>query len=96
MYNVTMNWIDAIYFEDDVVYLVEAKLKPKADAIGQLLLYRDLFSKTPEFTAFKGMPVKTVMLTTRKDANIERLASDNSIEYVVYAPFWVKKALAEL
>lgn len=91
MYQQTLRWVDGIFIEDNIVHIIEAKLKPDPRAIGQLQLYRRLFSETPEFTMFHGFQVKTILLTTAKDHNVETLAADNNIEYVIYSPAWVKE-----
>ena len=86
MYMVLLRWADAIFIEDQTVNIVEAKLRPKADAIGQLLLYRDLFQVTPEFADYKHYTIKLIFLTTMMDLAIANLCSKQGIDYVVYEP----------
>ena len=81
---VLLRFADAIFIEEDVVHIVETKISPKADAIGQLLLYEQLFPQTPEFSKYKDFPIKKIFLTTREDGAIRKLAEDHGIEIVIY------------
>ena len=82
---VFLRFADAIFIEEDVVNIVETKISPKADAIGQLLLYERLFKETPEFSKYKDFPIKKIMLTTREDPAIRKLAEDHGIEVIIYS-----------
>jgi len=95
-FKVALRWIDAIVYEDGVVYLIEAKIKPKADAVGQLLMYKDLFYQTPEFSNLWDKPVKMVLLTTMDDPNVRKLCTNYNIEYEIFCPAWVKEYLKSL
>lgn len=83
-YMVLLRWADAVFIEDGVVYIVEAKLRPTPTAFGQLELYQDLFRQTPEFAAYKNWPIKLVFLTTFIDLALVELASKKGIDYVVF------------
>lgn len=89
LFKVAQRWADAIYFEDDVIHIVEAKMRPTATAIGQLELYRQLFPDTPEFSQFRGKDIKLIFITTAEDVPIKRLAEEKGIEYVVFAPEFI-------
>lgn len=91
LYKVAQRWVDAVFLENGSVYLVEAKISPDASAIGQLQLYRDLFPGTPEFSAYRDLPLKLVFLTTSNDEAIRRLCDAHEIEYVIYSPEWLKE-----
>ena len=81
---VLLRFADAIFIEENIVHIVETKIQPSADAIGQLLLYERLFPETPELSAYKDFPIKKIMLTTRTDEDLNKLAADNGITVVVY------------
>ena len=85
-YMVTLRWADAIYIDSGKVYIVEAKLKPGAGAIGQLEHYRDLFRQTPEFDAFKYNPIELILLTPKLALDIVELCSKKGIKYEHYRP----------
>lgn len=88
LYSVTLRWADAIAYKDGVVYLIEAKLKPTASALGQLLDYKVLFPDTPEFEDLKDKQIKLIFLTTRLDESLKRLYEEHNIKYEVYNPPW--------
>ena len=84
MMQVTLRWVDAIFFENGVVYLVEAKLRPDAGALGQLKLYKQEFVRTPEFEAYWHKPIKMVFLCKKFDAALAELAAAEDIIYVTF------------
>lgn len=84
MYNVTLRWADAIFLWEGNVYIVEAKLRPDAGALGQLDLYAKLFRQTPEFSNYKGWPIQKVFLTRWVDVALMELCSEKGIIYAVY------------
>lgn len=86
MYMVTLRWADAIYIEGGEVFIVEAKLRPDAGAIGQLLLYKDLFGQTLEFMDYWPLKVNMIFLCTRPDLNLAEQCSKHDIKYVIYDP----------
>lgn len=85
-YSVLLRWADAVFIENGSVYIVEAKLRPMADAIGQLQLYRDLFRATPEFQQYWTYPIKLIFLTTMLDVAITELCTKLGISYVIFEP----------
>jgi len=95
LYKVTQRWIDAVIKDHDKVLLVEAKLVPRPDAVGQLLLYNDLFSQTEMFKELWDWPRQMVLLTTREDRHVRALCEEHNIKYEVYAPPWVLEYLAK-
>ena len=82
--SVTLRFPDAIFIEDNVLFLVEAKLKKLSEAIGQLLLYESLLPDTPEFEPFLKFPVQKLLLTNRVDKSIKALAEAQNIIYEVF------------
>jgi len=93
LYQVVRRWADAIVYcaKEDIVYIIEAKMKPEPGGISQLELYIKLFPKTPEFEMLKDKRVKGIYLTTQDDPELRELAKSKGIEYVVYQPDWVKE-----
>lgn len=86
MYMVLLRWADAIYIENGEVFIVEAKLRPDSGAIGQLLLYKDLFRQTLEFRDYWPLKINMVFLCTRPDLNLMEVCTKHDIKYVVYDP----------
>lgn len=86
MYLVTLRWADAIFIENETVFIVEAKLQPNAGAIGQLLLYYDLFGQTLEFKDYWHMKREMIFLCPAMDLNLAEQCAKHDIKYVVYDP----------
>jgi len=95
LYQVLRRWADAIILDDKEIVIVEGKLRPKPEAIAELLLYKSLFPETPEFKVYKDLPIRMIMLTTMLDKAVKALAKQHKIEYVIYAPAWVKVIMRE-
>lgn len=96
LYGVLRRWVDAVIFTGKKVILVEAKIRPHPDAIGQLLLYNELFPKTPEFSQLKDYPRELVFLTTKEDNAVRNLCRQHNIKFVVYRPKWIEEYWKEL
>lgn len=94
-YKVILRWCDAVYIENDIVYILEAKLRPNAGAIGQLEHYQELFPRTPEFQAFSEWPVEMVLLSGFLDLEIKRLCMKKGIHWELFQPTWVKDYFKE-
>lgn len=90
MLGVISKWVDAIYVENQVVHLVEAKLRQQSGAISQLEIYLRAFGETPKFMEYWDLPRKGVLLVPRIDQDVKLLAAEKNIEYVVYSPEWLK------
>ena len=86
MFSVILRWADAIFIEDNTVFIVEAKLRPSAEAFGQLELYQELFRKTPEFQAYWDRPIKLVFLTMMLDQELWEHAERKGIKYEIFNP----------
>ncbi len=96
MYMTILRWVDAIYLDRGVVYIVEAKLRAEPGALGQLDLYEKLFKQTPEFTAYKEWHIQKVLLTAVMDLNMAELSSEKDVEYELYTLADVNKARMEM
>lgn len=85
-YKVILRWADAVFVEDGVVYIVEAKLRPSLGVIGQLEGYKALFIVTPEFQQYWNYPIKMILLSAYLDLNIAELCRKKEIIYEVWKP----------
>lgn len=83
-YNVLLRWVDAIFIDNGIVYLVEAKLRPHPGAIGQLELYKKLFYQTLEFKQYWNNPVRLILLCPILDTNMAELCSEKDIIYEIW------------
>ena len=85
-YKVILRWADAVFVEDGIVYIVEAKIRPDLGSIGQLEGYKELFIVTPEFQQYWNYPVKMILLSAYLDLNIAELTKKKDIIYEVWKP----------
>ena len=90
MYEVVGRWADLIVFEPHKITIIEAKLEPSSQAVGQLKLYAQLFKQTLRFQRYWKLPIYQTILTTRVDDHLQDLAKEEGIEYVVFRPEWIK------
>ena len=92
---VITRWADAIVFEPNLITIIEFKLEPKGDAVGQLDLYEQMFGQTPAFQQYWDRPIHKLLVTTRVDDHVQELAESHDIEYKVFRPegveFWEKR-----
>jgi len=82
-------WADAVILEDDSVTIVEAAIRPNPGKISQLELYAMLFPHTPEFLAWRGLPIHLTLLYAIEDPATILLARQKGIRCVEYKPDWL-------
>ena len=95
IYMTTLKWVDHIYVLDNVVHIVEAKLRHLSQAIGQLEMYGKLFRETPMFSEYRDMPIQLQLLMPREDADIMNMAVEKDMHYIIFAPEWVTELLTK-
>ena len=93
---VTLPYADAVYIEDDEVYIVEAKIKPTPGVISQLKYYMKLFPGTPEYSQYEDATVHGVVLVAVHNKDVADMAEDEGLLYVLFTPSWATEYLAEL
>ncbi len=86
LYSVLLRWADAVFLEEGIVYIVEAKLRPDLGALGQLEGYKELFKVTPEFQQYWLWPIKLILLSPVVDLNIAELCEKKDISCEVWKP----------
>ena len=84
MFKVILGYADLIYIENGTALIVEFKTRDFRGAIGQLLSYKQEFPKTPEFAPYTNLPVKLVLVASRRDAATMQLAESEGINYEVF------------
>jgi hypothetical protein len=89
-------WVDAVIIRPQEVILVEAKIRGTPAALGQLVAYRDLFRKTPEFRDVATRPTRLLLLTPWDDADLKDTAASLGIDVVNYRPPWLDEYLQML
>lgn len=89
MVGVWRRWADAVILEPDKVTLIEAAIRPNPGKISQLELYAMLFPQTPEFAAWRGVPLHLVLLYAIEDPALVLLARQKGIACIQYQPSWL-------
>lgn len=81
--------VDCIVFLDHRLLLVEAKVWRPRDALGDLMLYRNLVPDTPELEKYRGFDIELVMVIPWATRRIEAMARAAGVTIDVFAPPWV-------
>jgi len=87
---------DAVVITDNEIILIEGELRRPLLALGELLIYRDLLSTTPELKPYIGKRVRTVLLCPVEDPTLELTLREHKIEKVLFRPPWVEQYLREV
>jgi hypothetical protein len=75
--------------------LAEAEIRDPRNAIGDLLYYKTLVPKTPDFPGGLDRPVEYWLVTPSDFKFIEALAKEQGIIVDYYDPEWLKSYLEE-
>lgn len=89
-------WADAVGLGQRDVLIVEAAIRPNPGKISQLELYALLFPNTPEYRAWRALPVSLVLLYALEDPATILLARQKGIKCVEYKPSWLPAYLETL
>ena len=92
LYQVLGKWADVIALYPDRAVLAEVKIKLRPEALGQLLVYRDLFNRTPRFSAWNKLPLECIVVYAVQDLAVVRQCALQGIECEHYAPAWAREA----
>jgi len=87
---------DALVVTETELVLIEGELRRPLLALGELLVYRDLISTTPELRPWSHFPVRTVLLCPVEDPSLDLILRENKIEKAVFKPPWVEEYLREV
>jgi hypothetical protein len=91
MITVWRRWADAIAIYPDKVVIIETAIRPNPGKIMQLLLYKDLFYKTPEFDSIKHLPVELELVYAIEDPATIELAKKYNIKTIYFKPAWIEE-----
>lgn len=84
--------IDALAWDADYIYLIEAKAKLDGAALGQIENYLRLLPGTAELQSLMGRTVRPILLCAIDDVAVHGEASARAIEVVIYHPAWLDAA----
>jgi hypothetical protein len=83
---VFQRYIDAIYVEHGLPFLVEAKLDPDPGIFSQLLHYARMFRLDPNWTSFANRPLGLIALVYQDDPEVSAEAAAYGVQWTVYQP----------
>ena len=87
---------DAIVFDGDVVWIIEAKLEAELAGAAQLTMYRSRLPSTPKLVdRVAGKQIKTLLVVGRESRNLEDLCRELGHEIVIFQPPWAAIYMAE-
>lgn len=92
MYGVTRHWADAVAIYPDRIVLIEAKIKLRADAVGQLLIYEQLLPNTPELMPYASRNHELEIIYVQGDPDVEAYCRQTHINCIRFAPEWAVQA----
>ena len=87
---------DAIVITDRELVLIESEIIRPIEAIGELLVYRDLIPQTDDLRAWWTWPVRLVLVSPQKDPTLDATTRAHNIEVVYYRPAWVEAYVKEV
>jgi hypothetical protein len=88
--------VDALAVEAGRVVLIEAEIRQVRNAVGNLLVYRNLVGVTPELREHWGKPVAMVLLSPWSNSTIDAMARTAGVRVEIYNPAWIAGYVAEL
>ncbi len=88
--------VDAVKWDPDVYYLIEAKIRNIKAGIGDLTYYRNILSETPDLPFHDGQPIISRLIIPWTLDWLEPVARANNIEVVVYEKEWIAEYVKEI
>lgn len=95
-YNVKAPRADAVYLEDDEIYIVEAKIVDEFKGIAELENYKRLFKRTAQFTPWHEKKVNLILLVAREKPDVTETCEEKEILKAIFTPDWAKDYLDDL
>lgn len=91
----TLPEADLVVRTEELATIYEFKIRREQEALGKLLLYRELLLSTPGYEDLKEENVALVIVTGREDPRVTAMAAKLGILEIPYRRDWLTKALAE-
>lgn len=87
--------VDAAYWTNDRLVLVEAKIFRLLDGLAKLPIYRGEVPLSPDLREHHGKRVEMELVAPWTSQDIERRAAAMGIHVVVFAPEWIAQVVAD-
>jgi len=88
--------VDAVIICPDKLIIAEAEILRPKDAIGDLLVYRDLVPDTPELKQFLDRPLEAWLVVPWSVTWVKEACDKYKIKLDLFVPDWIKDYLEEL
>ena len=92
---VSNRWADAIFIENGVIYLIEAKMEPSPGIFSTLIHYARKLRLDPNWSKYASAPLGLIALVARDDPSVAIEASWYGIQWIVYQPSFLTSAQIE-
>lgn len=79
-------WVDAVFFENSTVNIVEAKMNPDPGVFSQLVHYARKFRLDPNFGQYANWPMNLIALVYSDDPSVAVEAAWYGVNWIVYSP----------
>jgi len=89
-------FVDAIIHRGSDVILIEAKVEMESQALGQLLIYKELIQKTPGFDHLLPEDISLLMVSPITKPWIDPVLRKYGVMVDHWSPDWIVGYLAEL
>lgn len=84
IFKVYNRYADAVVIQPNKLILVEGKMVDILPAIGQIMYYRYLLPKTPEFSSYAALPIEMEIVCPSPDPEIVAFAQSVGIRVVIW------------
>ena len=87
---------DALVLDGDTCWIVEGELRRPVEALGELVVYRELINQTESLRSLWHLRPRCLILTPLPDPTLEVVLRKLDIESVSYRPPWVEEYLRKV
>jgi len=87
--------VDAVRWQDDKYYLIEAKIRAIKDGIGDLSYYRGMAERAPDLPFYDGQPIVCRLIVPWMIEWIRVAADAAQVEVVVFWAEWIDDYVKE-
>jgi len=81
--------VDAVRWQPDGYYLIEAKIRDIKAGIGDLMYYRGMAERAPDLPYYQGQPIICRLVVPWMIDWIRAAADSAQIDLVVFEPEWI-------
>lgn len=87
--------IDAVKWQPDIYYLIEAKIRDIKAGIGDLSYYASIIPQTPDLPFYSGQPIVRRLIVPWMLDWLAPVATAAGVEVIVYERDWIQEYVRE-